>query len=271
MMTGMADGAVDFFVSYTSADRPWAEWIVGELELAGYSTVFQARDMPPGSNFVLEMDDAARGSARTVAVLSPASLASAACRAEWAAALREDFDGKQRKLVPVRVRECDPGGLLGSVVYVDLVDLDPEPSRLALLAGVRSERCMPASAPAHPGAGERPRRPDAGAAIFNVPVMTHTFVGRERALEQLAEGLQGDGAVAVTQVDAIHGLGGVGKTQLAARYARTHRDAYDVIWWLRCRAARDAACGSRRARRRAGARRCRCRGARSGRGRGWLA
>ena len=233
MMTGMADGAVDVFVSYTSADRPWAEWIVAELELAGYSTVFQARDMPPGSNFVLEMDDAAAGSARTVAVLSPASLASAACRAEWAAALREDFDGKQRKLVPVRVRECDPGGLLGSVVYVDLVDLDPEPSRLALLAGVRSERCMPASAPAHPGAGERPRRPDAGAAIFNVPVMTRTFVGRERALEQLAEGLQGDGAVAVTQVDAIHGLGGVGKTQLAARYARTHRDAYDVIWWLR--------------------------------------
>jgi tetratricopeptide (TPR) repeat protein len=50
----------------------------------------------------------------------------------------------------------------------------------------------------------------------------------------LGEGLSGDGAVAVTQVDAIHGLGGVGKTQLAARYARTRRDAYDVIWWLRC-------------------------------------
>jgi hypothetical protein len=106
---------------------------VAELELAGYSTVFQARDMPSGSNFMVEMDDAATGSARTVAVLSPASLASAACRAEWAAALREDFDGKKRKLVPVRVRDCDPGGLLGSVVYVDLVDVEPEASRVALL------------------------------------------------------------------------------------------------------------------------------------------
>jgi len=69
--------------------------------------------------------------------------------------------------------------------------------------------------------------------LFNVPVMTSTFIGREDALQQLAAGLSGEGAVAVTQVDAIHGLGGVGKTQLAARYARTHRDAYEVIWWLR--------------------------------------
>jgi tetratricopeptide (TPR) repeat protein len=29
-------------------------------------------------------------------------------------------------------------------------------------------------------------------------------------------------------------MGGVGKTQLAARYAREHREDYDVIWWLRC-------------------------------------
>jgi tetratricopeptide (TPR) repeat protein len=28
-------------------------------------------------------------------------------------------------------------------------------------------------------------------------------------------------------------MGGVGKTQLAARYARKHRDEYDVIWWVR--------------------------------------
>lgn len=73
------------------------------------------------------------------------------------------------------------------------------------------------------------RHPGRGAAIFNVPVGTRTFVGRTGPLELLAEGLSGDGAVAITQVHAIHEMGGVGKTQLAARYAREHRDGYDVV------------------------------------------
>jgi hypothetical protein len=57
----------------------------------------------------------------------------------------------------------------------------------------------------------------AGAAIFNVPVTTRTFVGRQQQLQRLEVGLMGDGAVAITQVQAIHGMGGGGKTQLAAR------------------------------------------------------
>jgi hypothetical protein len=60
----------DFFISYTKADQAWAEWIAWKLEEAGYSTVIQAWDFRPGSNFVLEMQRAAstakswRGQAR---------------------------------------------------------------------------------------------------------------------------------------------------------------------------------------------------------------
>ncbi len=105
--------SVDFFISYTSADRPWAEWIAWTLEEAGYQVRVQAWDFGAGSNFVLAMDDAARVSRRTVAVLSPAFFESEFAGAEWAAAFRADPTGKDRKLLPVRVRECNVGGLLG--------------------------------------------------------------------------------------------------------------------------------------------------------------
>jgi tetratricopeptide (TPR) repeat protein len=222
---------VDFFVSYTSADRPWAEWIAWELEYAGFSVVVQAWDIQPGSNFVHEMHEATRVAERTVAVLSPAFLASEFCEAEWGVALRRDPSGRERRLVPVRVRECDPDGLLGSVVYVDVVGLTESAARAKLLAGVTEGRSRPADAPLFPGArvrvaGDRVRRPDGGAAVFNVPVATRTFVGRAGVLERLADGLAAKRAV------AVHGIDGVGKTQLAARYARQHRDSYDVVWWL---------------------------------------
>ena len=65
----------DFFISYTSADRAWAEWIAWQLD-AGYTTVLQAWDFLPGSNFVLAMQQAAAQSQRTIAILSPHYLAS---------------------------------------------------------------------------------------------------------------------------------------------------------------------------------------------------
>ena len=76
----------DFFVSYNKADRAWAEWIAWVLEEAGYSTVIQAWDFRPGSNFVLEMQKAAAEAERTIAVLSPEYLTARFTQPEWAAA-----------------------------------------------------------------------------------------------------------------------------------------------------------------------------------------
>ena len=61
----------DFFVSYNRADRPWAEWVAWQLEEEGYTTVLQAWDFPPGSNFIVEMHRAAIDTERTIAIVSP--------------------------------------------------------------------------------------------------------------------------------------------------------------------------------------------------------
>ena len=141
----------DFFISYNRADRHWAEWVAWQLEMAGYSTILQAWDFRPGTNFVLEMDEAAREGERTIAILSPDYLGAPNPRAEWAAAFNRDPTGKSRILLPVRVRECDLKGLLAQIVYIDLVGLDETAALKALLAGVQSGRARPTTAPRFPG------------------------------------------------------------------------------------------------------------------------
>src|SRR5689334_1144938 len=112
---GTAEPRKDFFISYTQADAAWAEWIAAELEQAGYSTVLQAWDFRPGANFVSEMHRALRIADRTIPVFSPSYFQSRYGEMEWTAALRVDA------LIPVRVRDCQPEGLLGPIVYIDLV------------------------------------------------------------------------------------------------------------------------------------------------------
>ena len=50
--------ARDFFISYTSVNRPWAEWIAVQLEAAGYTIVLQAWDVRPGGDFLHQMQQA---------------------------------------------------------------------------------------------------------------------------------------------------------------------------------------------------------------------
>jgi hypothetical protein len=146
----------DFFVSYTSADKTWAEWIAWQLEGAGYSVVIQAWDFRPGENFVVEMQTAAAEAERTLLVLSDDYLKSAFGRSEWAAAFAQDPTGAARRVVPVRVKPCEPDGLLRAIIFVDLVGLSDEDARTRLLEGVEDDRAKPETAPVFPGGAAAP-------------------------------------------------------------------------------------------------------------------
>ena len=68
--------------------------------------------------------------------------------------------------------------------------------------------------------------------VWNVPYPRNLeFAGREHVIERLAAELSSGSPAAVTQ--AIAGLGGIGKTQLALEYCYRHRDSYRVVWWIR--------------------------------------
>ncbi|KAH8821335.1 hypothetical protein F5884DRAFT_816866 [Xylogone sp. PMI_703] len=67
--------------------------------------------------------------------------------------------------------------------------------------------------------------------LSNVSETTH-FVAREKELAEIHEKLRGDGS---RHTVVLHGLGGMGKTQLAIAYAKKHRDDYSAIFWLNTR------------------------------------
>ncbi|MDH6214843.1 FxSxx-COOH system tetratricopeptide repeat protein [Streptomyces pseudovenezuelae] len=64
----------------------------------------------------------------------------------------------------------------------------------------------------------------------NLPPRNFNFTGRADLLELLDQRLR-EGTTAVLP-EALHGMGGVGKTQLAIEYAYRHQNEYDIVWWI---------------------------------------
>ncbi|TVY34372.1 Vegetative incompatibility protein HET-E-1, partial [Lachnellula subtilissima] len=64
--------------------------------------------------------------------------------------------------------------------------------------------------------------------LFNVSDVEY-FVAREHELSEIHKTLKGDGS---RRAVVLHGLGGIGKTQLSIAYAKRHKDNYSAIFWL---------------------------------------
>jgi hypothetical protein len=145
----------DFFISYNRFDVQWATWIAWILEEANFSVFIQAWDFRPGGNFILDMQRAMSESRMTIAVLSDTYLKSAYTQPEWAAAFVDDPVSLQRKLIPVRVKSCQPEGLLKPLVYVDLLGVSEAEAKRRIL-DMMQERVKPDTKPAFPGEIEAP-------------------------------------------------------------------------------------------------------------------
>ena len=229
-----------FFVHHSAQDTAWAEWITWVLEAEGYEVRMEGRDIRPGQNRLSERNRLLVHCRHTIAVLSATYLADTANSQQvLSAALHQNAKGKDRALIPVRIDECEAGALLGPMVPIDLVGLEERVAVQAVLNGIGA---AVTSAPSFPGRPSVPRAAVASSAA-RFPASTPSvwelrghrpdpnFIGREDLLTDLHQRLKNGGATALVQ--AITGLGGIGKTRAAIEYAYRYARVYDLVWWIR--------------------------------------
>ena len=103
-------------LSYSSDDEATARKITAVVESEGYRVFSQFQNMPPGGNFVREMQNGLAGISRFIAVLSPNCESSDHCQAEWAAAYNADPAGRNRKLLPFLIRPTNLNPLARQII-----------------------------------------------------------------------------------------------------------------------------------------------------------
>jgi CO dehydrogenase nickel-insertion accessory protein CooC1 len=218
--------SAEVFLSYTPEDRMWADWIESVLKRSGfrvlpYSTVAGGDEAAEGARG----EHGFQGAPRAVAVVSGAYLQSPEARRSWEAMSAADAAGAGRQLVAVRVGEVRLPPPFANWNVVDLVRLGADQATATLLRAFDRPAQLPRRS------GDEPRFPGTVPPIWNVPTRNADFTGRGSTLERLRNKLAG-GGMTVVLPQALHGLGGVGKTQVALEYAHRFMADYDLVWWV---------------------------------------
>jgi hypothetical protein len=89
------------------------------------------------------------------------------------------------------------------------------------------ERSLRELAQARKGPGPLP--PGSVLRVWTIPARNAGFTGRDEMLATVRDRLEARGK---TVVQALQGMGGMGKTQLAIEYAHRFAGAYDLAWWV---------------------------------------
>ncbi|HEX4790449.1 MAG TPA: FxSxx-COOH system tetratricopeptide repeat protein [Actinospica sp.] len=214
----------DLVLCYVPENRMWVDWITALLEQRGVRTI--QYDVESTS----EGPETAQALAhnRTLAILSPAFGRSRQALSFARQVADTDPSRSRGQLTAVYVAEMRQLEPFAGRPTIELTGLGENAAGEAVLRALELTGTEPT---AGENAGSGPRYPGSVPRIWNIGPRNATFTGRNSVLENLRTQLTAKGAAVVVPV-ALHGLGGVGKTQVALEYAHRFKADYDLVWWI---------------------------------------
>jgi tetratricopeptide (TPR) repeat protein len=214
----------DFFISFNNADLAYAKAIDAALREAGFTTYFFPNDLLEGGNVAVWMDQALMNSAQTLALFSPDYTKDQAVysKIERYASLWQDPGNDERKLIPILLRETTFTPLMALLRRIDVTGMTRDDAAAHIVERLK--------APLETKQRSYWRIGLPLPKVFNVLYRPNpNFTGRFDAIESLHKSLR-QGNAAIT---AVAGMGGVGKTTLAAEYCHRFGGRYGGVWWVR--------------------------------------
>ena len=225
----------DVFLSHNSADKEAVENIAQRLrQEANLQPFLDKWHLIPGQPWQEKLEKALDQSRTCAVFLGPSGLGSWE-NEEMRDALDQRVRDKYFRVIPILLPGADPKDkttlprFLRRLIWVDfrqgLEDTEAFHRLSCGIKGIPPE----ASKRAESQDPDKPILP-----IWNVPYRQNPyFTGRKELLKTLHQKLTTEHTTALTQTQAITGLGGIGKTQTAIEYAYRHQKDYQIIWWLR--------------------------------------
>src|SRR5713101_5117270 len=226
------------FLSYAHEDELLLRKLETHLSLLkrqGLISMWHDRLLQPGNDWAREIDSHLNQASVILLLISADFLVSDYCYGiEMKRALERQEAGEVR-VIPILLRSVDWKGAPFGHLQALPTDAKPitawsnEDTALTdVAAGIRRViEDLPLLAASAPRA--------ALPAIWNIPYSRNPFfLGRDGLLSSLHRQLQVGQAMALSQSpQAISGLGGIGKTQIAIEYAYRYHQEYEAVLWAR--------------------------------------